>query len=56
MRKIFVDLEMCPVPKEYKAEREVCKLETIEIGAVMLDGEGKEIASFKVEPGWEDIK
>ena len=47
MRKIFVDLEMCPIPKEYPAEKEICKLETIEIGAVMLDEEGKEIASFK---------
>ena len=35
MRKVFVDLEMCPIPKEYAAEKETCKLETIEIGAVM---------------------
>ena len=47
MRKIFVDLEMCPILKEYATEKEICKLETIEIGAVMLDEEGKEIASFK---------
>ena len=47
MRKVFVDLEMCPIPKEYAAEKETCKLETIEIGAVMLDEEGIEIASFK---------
>ena len=47
MRKVFVDLEMCPIPKEYAAEKEICKLETIEIGAVMLDEEGEEIASFK---------
>ena len=47
MRKIFVDLEMCPIPKEYTAEKEICKLETIEIGAVVLDEEGNEIASFK---------
>ena len=47
MRKVFVDLEMCPIPKEYVAEKEICKLETIEIGAVMLDEEGLEIASFK---------
>ena len=47
MRKIFVDLEMCPIPKEYAAEKELCKLETIEIGAVMLDEEGTELASFK---------
>jgi len=47
MRKIFIDLEMCPIPKEYAAEREICRLETIEIGAVILDEEGKEISFFK---------
>ena len=47
MRRIFVDLEMCPLPKECAAEKEICKLETIEIGAVMLDEDGKEISSFK---------
>ena len=47
MRRIFVDLEMCPIPKEFAAEKEICKLETIEIGAVMLDEDGKEIGSFK---------
>ena len=54
MRKIFVDLEMCPIPKEYAAEKEICKLETIEIGAVMLDEDGKETASFKeyVKPAY----
>ncbi len=54
MRKIFVDLEMCPIPKEYAAEKDICRLETIEIGAVMLDEGGKEIASFKeyVKPAY----
>ena len=47
MRRIFVDLEMCPIPKEFTAEKEICKLETIEIGAVMLDDDDKEIACFK---------
>ena len=47
MRRIFVDLEMCPIPKEYAAEKEICKLETIEIGAVILDEDGKEVSSFK---------
>lgn len=47
MRRIFVDFEMCPIPQEYAAERELCKLETIEIGAVILDENDKEIASFK---------
>ena len=54
MRKIFVDLEMCPIPKKYAAEKEICRLEIIEIGAVMLDEEGKETASFKeyVKPAY----
>ena len=47
MRRIFVDLEMCPIPKEYAAEKEICKLETIEIGAVILDENDKEVSSFK---------
>ena len=47
MRRIFVDLEMCPIPKEYATEKELCNLETIEIGAVALDEDGREIASFK---------
>ena len=54
MRRIFVDLEMCPLPKECAAEKEICKLETIEIGAVMLDEDGKESAFFKeyVKPAY----
>ena len=54
MRKIFIDLEMCPIPKEYTAEKEICNLETIEIGAVMLDEDGNELASFKeyVKPAY----
>ena len=47
MRKIFVDLEMCPIPKGFAAEKEICRQETIEIGAVMLDEEGEEISCFK---------
>ena len=47
MRKIFVDLEMCPIPKGFAAEKESCRQETIEIGAVMLDEDGKEISYFK---------
>ena len=47
MRRIFVDLEMCPIPNEFSTEKEICKLETIEVGAVVLDEEGNEIASFK---------
>jgi len=37
MRYIVVDLEMHPLPNKYKFEKTICKNETIEIGAVMLD-------------------
>lgn len=46
MNKIFVDLEMHPVSREYEQEREIFKFETIEIGAVMLDEELREVGSF----------
>ena len=54
MRRIFIDIEMCPIPKEYEAERETCRMETIEIGAVCLDEDRNEIASFKeyVKPAY----
>lgn len=47
MRYIVVDLEMHPLPNKYKFEKNMCKCETIEIGAVMLDGELNEISEFK---------
>lgn len=47
MRYIVVDLEMHPMPNKYKFEKSICKNETIEIGAVMLDGDLKEISEFK---------
>ncbi|MBR6771084.1 MAG: exonuclease domain-containing protein [Lachnospiraceae bacterium] len=47
MKHIFVDLEMHPISREYQEERKVCPGEIIEFGAVMLDEELKEIASFK---------
>ena len=47
MRYIVVDLEMHPLPNKYKSEKEICKNETIEIGAVMLDDDLKEISQFK---------
>lgn len=45
-RKIFVDLEMNPIPQKYGKEKSVCRLETIEFGAVMLDENNQEISSF----------
>ena len=36
MKYVIVDLEMNPVSDEYPNERKVSKLETIQIGAVLL--------------------
>ena len=47
MRTIFLDLEMNPLSYEFQQERSITQTETIEFGAVMLDEEGTEIASFK---------
>lgn len=47
MKHIFVDFEMHPISKEYQEERQICPREIIEIGAVMLDEELKEITTFK---------
>lgn len=47
MKKIFVDLEMNPIRD--KAARRICRSETIEIGAIMLDESNQEISSFKSE-------
>lgn len=38
---------MHPIDSEFTQERAICNLETIEIGAVALDGEYKECSSFK---------
>lgn len=46
MKHIVVDLEMNPVNKFFKKEREIFRTETIEIGAVVLDDNYKEIGSF----------
>ena len=47
MNTIFVDLEMHPVARVYTEQFAVLKTETIEIGAVMLDENLREISSFK---------
>ena len=46
MKHIVVDLEMNNVAKGSEA-RQICSMETIEIGAVMLDDDLKEISSFR---------
>lgn len=47
MKRIFVDFEMHPISKKYGDVRKICAQEIIEIGAVMLDEDYKEISSFK---------
>lgn len=46
-RRIFVDLEMNPIRKEYKEERALCRQEVIEIGAVCLNERNEEIDFFR---------
>lgn len=47
MQHIFVDFEMNHIAGEYTEERTFSKMEIIEIGAVKLDDQYKEISSFK---------
>ena len=46
MKYIVIDLEMNTIAAVHKTERETCKLEVIEIGAVLLDENYQEIGSF----------
>lgn len=46
MKHIVVDLEMNPI-KQNSKEKSHCSMETIEIGAVMLDDRLQEISSFR---------
>ncbi len=48
MKYIFVDLEMNPVSRRQREARKTCHNEVIEIGAVALDADFKEIDSFKL--------
>lgn len=56
MNYVFVDFEMDSVLREYKAERKICRMEIIEIGAVMLNESFEEISSFKryVKPKYSE--
>lgn len=47
MNYVFVDFEMHPIPKELKEIRQICRMEIIEYGAVLLNEQGKELSSFK---------
>lgn len=56
MKYIVIDLEMNPVSRRYHQERSICRSEIIEIGAVLLDEQYKEIGSYKtyVKPQLSD--
>ncbi len=47
MNRIFIDLEMHPVARDFEDQFKKLKTETIEIGAVMLDDQLQETSSFK---------
>lgn len=46
MKYVVIDLEMNPIATVYTAERKICTLEVIEIGAVLLDEKYQEIGNF----------
>lgn len=56
MNYIVVDFEMNPVAGEYKAERQICRSEIIEIGAVIMDESFMVLGEFKtlVKPQYND--
>jgi inhibitor of KinA sporulation pathway (predicted exonuclease) len=57
MKTIFVDFEMNPINSSFKEARQICKNEIIEIGAVLLNEDGKEISSYcqYVKPEYNQI-
>ena len=55
MKHIVVDLEMNYVAKKSDARR-ICRMETIEIGAVMLDDNLQEISAFRTYVNYPDPK
>lgn len=56
MKHIIIDLEMNNISKTYREERGICRMETIQIGAIVLDEEYQEIGSFNtlVKPQYND--
>lgn len=56
MKVVFMDLEMKPVAKEYRAQRALCQQEVIQFGAVKLENR-REIASYAciVKPAFGNI-
>ena len=57
MRKIFIDLEMCPIPHQMEEVKSQCRMESIQIGAVILDEDNREVSSFReyVRPLYADV-
>lgn len=47
MRHIFVDYEMHPLADRYGNLRKICSMESIELGAVMLDDNMEKISDFR---------
>lgn len=56
MIKIFVDFEMNPIPRSYEEERELCRSEIIQIGAVALANDDSIIKKYDqmVKPEFSD--
>lgn len=57
MAWVFMDLEMKPVDKQYRRERDICRQEVIEFGAVKLEEDLAEVDSFRrlVKPVFGEI-
>lgn len=57
MKYVFVDFEMHPIDKKYLEEKKICGREIIEIGAIMLDENFKEVSAFKsyVRPEYNNM-
>ena len=57
MAWVFMDLEMKPVDKQFRRERDICRQEVIEFGAVKLGEDLREIDSFRalVKPAFGEI-
>ena len=57
MKYIIVDLEMNPIANEYKEEKKICRMEIIEIGAVIMDENFLVLGEFKplVKPQYNEV-
>ena len=57
MAWVFMDLEMKPVDKQFRRQRDICRQEVIEFGAVKLGEDMAETDSFRalVKPAYGEI-